>query len=130
MCNFHSIMAYRRRSDSTVIDLSGRLLSSVYFKQYFCLIQDLDLSSNQLKSIDNVLPYLVECKTLNVDNNLIEDITHFCETPMEINGGEGHSKCGGRKLKTLSVKGNPISLNEIVLRRITKNEFSHIFVFS
>ena len=66
----------RRLKDelSLELDLSGQDLSRVYFKERLAIVQSLNLSNNSLKSVDALLPYLVECQQLNLDDNLIEEI--------------------------------------------------------
>ncbi len=59
---------------SLELDLSGQDLTRVYFKERLAIVQSLNLSSNNLKSVDALLPYLVECRRLNLDDNLIEKI--------------------------------------------------------
>ncbi len=59
---------------SLELDLSGQDLTRVYFKERLANIESLNLSKNKLKSIDALLPYLIECRRLNLDDNLIENI--------------------------------------------------------
>ena len=56
------------------LDLSGQGLTRVYFKERLANIQSLNLSNNKLTSVDALLPYLIECRQLNLDDNLIEKI--------------------------------------------------------
>ena len=56
------------------LDLSGQDLTRVYFKERLANIQSLNLSNNKLTSVDALLPYLIECRQLNLDDNLIEKI--------------------------------------------------------
>ncbi len=59
---------------SLELDLSGQDLTRVYFKECLAIVQSLNISNNNLKSVDALLPYLLECRRLNLDNNLIEKI--------------------------------------------------------
>ena len=59
------------------IDLSNQALTCLYFKERFLASKNVDLSKNLLKSVESLLPYLKSCKRLNLDDNLIENITGF-----------------------------------------------------
>ena len=84
------------------------------------MVQELDLSSNRITSIDGLLPYLVECQKLNLDDNLIEELAYVesNETPF-----------GGQKLKILSLKRNPICQSEKFARKIQESPFGKIVLF-
>ena len=76
------------------VDLSNQELTSVsYFKELFAFSHKINLSNNQLKSVDTLLPYLINCQVLILDNNEIQK--------MEQNLLK-HS------LATLSLKSNPL----------------------
>lgn len=77
------------------IDLSNKGLTSVsYFKELFAFANSINLTKNNLKSVDALLPYLINCRELFLDDNVIQN-----------DGG----KIQNISLKTLSIKTNPIS---------------------
>jgi len=110
--------------NTSSICLSNNRLSSIYYQQYFCLVQELDLSSNRITSIDGLLPYLVECHTLILDNNCIEEISYI-EEETKCN----HKVVGGQKLKVLSLKKNPIGEDENVISKIKESWLHGIVIF-
>ena len=101
------------------IKLSGKLLASVYYKQYFCLVKELDLSDNRLTCIDGLLPYLVNCEMLKLDDNLITELKYLCK----------RITLGGKKLKLLSLKRNPICQNESLKKQIKEAQLGEVVQF-
>jgi hypothetical protein len=59
------------------LNLSDRGLTCLYFKERFVSAKNVNLSKNQLRSVDSLLPYLQSCKRLCLDENLIENISGF-----------------------------------------------------
>ena len=66
-----------------------------YFKELFAFANSINLTKNNLKSVDALLPYLINCQELFLDDNLV----------IQNDGG----KIQNISLKTLSIKTNPIS---------------------
>ena len=84
------------------------------------MVRELDLSSNRITSIDGILPYLVECQTLNLDDNLIEELAY-----VESN----ENTLGGQKLKILSLRRNPICQSENIVKKIQESPLGKIVLF-
>merc|ERR1712156_901296 len=51
------------------LDLSGKGLTCVYFKEILAFFQRIDLSINNLKCVRSLEPYLLQCKELILDGN-------------------------------------------------------------
>ena len=51
------------------LDLSGKGLTCVYFKEILAFFQRIDLSNNNLKCVRSLEPYLLQCKELILDGN-------------------------------------------------------------
>ena len=64
-------------SKSLELDLSGQDLTRIYYKSRLAAFQVIDFSVNKLKNIDNLLPYLIDSRKLNFDENLIESVVGF-----------------------------------------------------
>jgi geranylgeranyl transferase type-2 subunit alpha len=84
----------------TEIDLCNKGLTTVYYKERLAFMTKVNLSGNMLKNVDSLLPYLLKCQELILDNNEIHKINNI---PL--------SSCCGKKLKYLSLKSNPICDN-------------------
>ena len=66
------------------LDLSSRDLTRIYFKERLSICRVVDLSKNKLSSVDGLLPYLVNCTRLCLDENLVSSLDGFRETaPIE-----------------------------------------------
>ena len=77
------------------IDLSNQGLTSVSnFKELFAFANSINLTKNNLKSVDALLPYLISCQELFLDDNDIQNIDRSSI---------------GKSLESLSIKSNPIS---------------------
>jgi Leucine-rich repeat (LRR) protein len=59
------------------LDLSGQGLTRIYYKERLCTFQKIDFSKNKLKNVDTLLPYLIDSRKLNFDENLIESVEGF-----------------------------------------------------
>lgn len=112
-------------SNASLVNLSNRGLSCIYYPQYFCLVKEIDLSSNRITSINGFLPYLIECESLILDDNLIEDIAYNGDSEKHSDG----NIIGGQKLKRLSLKRNPISQDENMVSKIQDSPFNEIVIF-
>lgn len=112
-------------SITSCANLSNRGLSCIYYHQYFSLVKELDLSSNRIRSVDGFLPYLIECESLILDDNLIDNLQH--------NGGTEHKSSekllGGQKLKRLSLKRNPIAQDKDMIAKIQDSTLNKIVIF-
>ena len=88
-------------------------------------MKELDLSSNRIRSVDGFLPYLIECETLILDDNLIDNIKY--------NGSAEHKDSGkilgGQKLKRLSLKRNPIAQDKDTIANIQDCVLKNIVIF-
>ena len=113
---------FRVRLNEPSIDLSNCKLSSIYHKQYFCHIKYLDLRCNRIKSIDNLLPYLIECHTLLLDDNFVEHLDCI------ENSNSKFVSTGN--LKHFSLKNNPIENNQNIVSLIRNSVLSDIVIFS
>ena len=60
---------YRAYPGSSEIDLSNKGLTKVYFRPLLALATSVNLSSNRLKSVQGLVPYLVQCRKLHLDGN-------------------------------------------------------------
>ena len=88
------------------------------------MVQELDLSSNRITSIDGFLPYLIKCEKLVLDDNLIEELSYFDDKKQRNDG----KNLGGKKLRILSLKRNPICENETIIRRISDSALNKIVI--
>ena len=86
----------------------------------------LDLSSNRIKSINGLLPYLIECHTLLLDDNIIE---HLRCIESELPNADASTVASG-KLKVLSLKRNPIEKNQNSVSKIRNSVLKDIVVFT
>ena len=59
------------------LDLSGQGLTRIYYKERLSTFQKIDFSKNKLKNVDTLLPYLIDSRKLNFDENLIESVEGF-----------------------------------------------------
>ena len=89
------------------------------------MVQELDLSSNRITSIDGLLPYLVECQILNLDDNLIEELACVENNALPRN----KNTVGGQKLKVISLKRNPICEREELVRKIKETPLGKMVLF-
>ena len=89
------------------------------------MVQELDLSSNRIISIDGLLPYLLECQKLILDDNLIEELAYAESCALTSN----KKTVGGQKLTVLSLKGNPICQSENIVTKIKETPFGKIVLF-
>ena len=55
------------------LDVSGKGLTCVYFKEVLAFFRRINLSNNHLKSVKSLVPYLLQCKELKLDGNHISD---------------------------------------------------------
>ena len=55
------------------LDVSGKGLTCVYFKEVLAFFRSINLSNNHLKSVKSLVPYLLQCKELKLDGNHISD---------------------------------------------------------
>ena len=85
------------------LDLSDRALTCLYFKERLLSAKSLDLSKNKLKSVESLLPYLKGCRRLNLDENLIENISGFEENS---------------SLEEISVRRTPFAENLTALQNL------------
>jgi len=108
------------------INLSNYKLSSLYHKQYFCHVNFLDLSCNRIKSIDMLLPYLIECHTLVLDDNEIEKLECI---DIESSKNDAKNKLP-EKLRLLSLKSNPIEKDRNIVSKIKSSEWRDIVLFT
>jgi len=60
------------------LDLSKKGLTVVYFKHLLSVAKEIDLSYNDLKSVEGILPYLIECEKLNLEGY---EGSKFCSLP-------------------------------------------------
>ena len=44
------------------LDVSGKGLTCVYFKEILAFFRSINLSNNQLKCVKSLVPYLLQCK--------------------------------------------------------------------
>ena len=108
------------------INLSNYKLSSLYHKQYFCHVNFLDLSCNRIKSIDMLLPYLIECHTLVLDDNEVEKL-ECIDSDLPKNDVKNKLP---EKLKILSLKRNPIEKDVTIVSKIKSSVWCDIVVFT
>ena len=92
-----------KNSTKLDLNLSDRALTCLYFKEQFLAVKNVDLSKNKLKSVESLLPYLKSCKQLNLDDNLIENISGF----------EANSS-----LEKVSVRRTPLAENLTALQNL------------
>merc|ERR1712141_606346 len=98
---------------SSLVSLSDKGLSSIYHPQFFCLVQEIDLTSNKITSVEGLLPYLIECKKLILDDNLIEELDYI-----DSFDENDQTRRIGKNLKMLSLKRNPIVANDAVINKV------------
>ena len=55
------------------LDVSGKGLTCVYFKEVLAFFRSINLSNNHLKYVKSLVPYLLQCNELKLDGNHISD---------------------------------------------------------
>ena len=95
-------------NDFECLDVSGKGLTSVYFKEVLAFFRRIDLSKNHLKCVKSLVPYLLECRELVLDGNRISD--------------DLGDVSGLQTLQTsVSLKSNPVCDNKDVIDKL-KNQ--------
>lgn len=94
------------------VNLSGLGLTRISFPERFLLVQELDLSDNQLRSL-SFLPYLENCRKLTVERNQIEDIDHI-STP--------------RQKIVVSLTGNKVAEDRTKLEHLSRENANIEFI--
>ena len=126
-CSFNCtyiFLSYSGTWSSSVVNLSDKGLSSIYHPQYFCLVQEIDLTSNKITSVEGLLPYLIECKKLILDDNLIEELDYI-----DSFDENDQTRRIGKNLKMLSLKKNPIVANDAVINKVKNSVLKDIIQF-
>lgn len=96
------ILEFLLQDYASIVDLSCQNLTCIYFKERLCAAKEINLTSNKLKLIETLLPYLVCCEKLILDGNLIESF----------------AKVGvSSKVKEVHLKDTPLSKNVAELNR-------------
>ncbi len=90
------------------LDASKMGLTKAYYKERLASFSKIDLSGNQLSSLD-FLPYALNCKELVIDDNQIEGVKDVLSPKQSL-----------PSLKTLSLKNNPITDDEEGLRVLSE----------
>ena len=93
---------------SDCLDVSGKGLTSVYFREVLAFFRRIDLSNNHLKCVKSLVPYLLQCRELVLDGNRISD--------------DLGDVSGLQTLQTsVSLKSNPVCDNKDVIDKL-KNQ--------
>ena len=96
------------------LDVSGKGLTCLYFKEVLAFFRRINLSNNHLKSVKSLVPYLLQCKELKLDGNHISD--------------DLGDLSGLQALQTsVSLKSNPVCDNSDVIDKL-KNQLNNITV--
>ena len=71
-----------------------------------------------------MLPYLIECKKLILDDNLIEELEYI-----DSFDENDQTRRIGRNLQMLSLKRNPIVANDAVINKVKNSVLKNIVQF-
>jgi hypothetical protein len=66
------------------LDLSGLGLTSIHFIERLSWVEELDLSGNQLTSVDAFLPFLTRCKAIKLNGNPLSSLPEPAVIPSSL----------------------------------------------
>ena len=74
--------------------------------------------------MEGLLPYLIECKKLIQDDNLVEELDYI-----DSFDENDQTRRIGKNLKMLSLKRNPIAANDAVINKVKTSVLKDIIQF-